>query len=98
MSDVEKLANYDKLKTELEKEKSKSEYWKNEHFVLSSNHTKQAKEIKELKKENERQIEEMKEDIAFCLVAIDQEAEMSTDERTRSEMETCSRILSRWCK
>lgn len=46
----------------------------------------------------ERQIEEMKEDIAFCLVAIDQEAEMSTDERTRSEMETCSRILSRWCK
>lgn len=46
----------------------------------------------------ERQIEEMKEDIAFCLVAIEQEAEMSTDERTRSEMETCSRILSRWCK
>lgn len=46
----------------------------------------------------ERQIEEMKEDIAFCLVAIDQEAEMSTDERTRSEMESCSKILSRWCK
>lgn len=46
----------------------------------------------------ERQIEEMKEDIAFCLVAIDQEAEMSTDERTRSEMESCSKILSSWCK
>lgn len=58
LEDAEKLANYDKLKTELEKEKSKSEYWKNEHFVLSSNHTKQAKEIKELKKENERLIEE----------------------------------------
>ena len=35
MSDVEKLANYDKLKTELEKEKSKSEYWKNEHEMES---------------------------------------------------------------
>ena len=58
LEDAEKLANYDKLKTELEKEKSKSEYLKNEHFVLSSNHTKQAKEIKELKKENERLIEE----------------------------------------
>lgn len=46
----------------------------------------------------ERQIEEMKEDIAFCLHSIEQETEMSTDERTRSEMETCSRILSRWCK
>ena len=46
----------------------------------------------------ERQIEEMKEDIAFCLVAIDQEAEMSTDERTRSEMESCLEILGRWCK
>lgn len=46
----------------------------------------------------ERQIEEMKEDIAFCLVAIEQEAEMSTDERTRSEMESCLKILSRWCK
>ena len=46
----------------------------------------------------ERQIEEMKEDIDFCLHSIEQEAEMSTDERTRSEMETCSRILSRWCK
>ena len=46
----------------------------------------------------ERQIEEMKEDIAFCFVAIEQEAEMSTDERTRSEMESCLKILSRWCK
>ena len=46
----------------------------------------------------ERQIEEMKEDIAFCLHSIEQEAEMSTDERTRSEMESCLKILSRWCK
>lgn len=46
----------------------------------------------------ERQIKEMKEDIAFCLFSINQEAEMSTDERTRSEMESCSEILSRWCK
>lgn len=46
----------------------------------------------------ERQIEEMKEDIAFCLHSIEQEAEMSIDERTRSEMESCLKILSRWCK
>lgn len=46
----------------------------------------------------ERQIEEMKEDIDFCLHSIEQEAEMSTDERTRSEMESCLKILSRWCK
>ena len=46
----------------------------------------------------ERQIKEMKEDIDFCLHSIEQEAEMSIDERTRSEMESCLKILSRWCK
>lgn len=46
----------------------------------------------------ERQIEEMKEDIDFCLHSIEQEAEMSTDERTRCEMESCLKILSRRCK
>ena len=46
----------------------------------------------------ERQVEEMKEDIAFCLHSIEQETEMSTDERTRSEMESCLEILGRWCK
>lgn len=46
----------------------------------------------------ERQIKEMEEDIEFCLHSIEQEAEMSTDERTRSEMESCLEILGRWCK
>lgn len=33
------------------------------------------------------------EDIEFVLKSIDQEKEMSTDERTRIEMKTCSQIL-----
>lgn len=52
MSDVEKLANYDKLKTELEKEKSKLEYWKNEYFQLSLVNKDLKKTIKRLTEEN----------------------------------------------
>ena len=35
----------------------------------------------------------LKEDIKFCLKSIKQEMEMSTDGRTRSEMESCYKIL-----
>lgn len=52
LEDAEKLANYDKLKTELEKEKSKSEYWKNEHFQLSLVNKDLKKTIKRLTEEN----------------------------------------------
>ena len=55
LEDAEKLANYDKLKTELEETKKKMEYYKNEHFTLS---LKYEKDIKEQKKENKRLIEE----------------------------------------
>ena len=33
------------------------------------------------------------EDIKFVLKSIDQEKEMSIDERTKTEMESCSQIL-----
>ena len=52
--------------------------------------------IKEKDKEIERLnniIDELKEDIEFCLKSIKQEYEMSTDERTRIEMESCKQIL-----
>ena len=47
-----------------------------------------------LKKQND----ELKEDISFCLKSIKQEMEMSTDSRTRGEMESCYEILERWNK
>lgn len=48
--------------------------------------------INKLLKENE----EMKEDILFCLRSIKQEMEMSTDSRTRSEMESCYEIFKKY--
>ena len=50
--------------------------------------------INQLEKENE----ELKEDISFCLHSIKQEMEMSTDSRTRNEMTSCYEILKRWSK
>lgn len=47
--------------------------------------------IESLQKENQ----EMKENIKFCLHSIKQEMEMSKDERTRSEMASCYEILKR---
>lgn len=38
----------------------------------------------------------LKKDIEFCLHSIKQEMEMSTDERTRTEMKTCYEILRRY--
>ena len=38
-------------------------------------------------------IDELVEDIQFCLKSINQEYEMSIDERTRNEMESCKQIL-----
>ena len=52
--------------------------------------------IKDQQKEIERLnniINQLKEDIEFCLKSIKQEYEMSTDERTRIEMESCKQIL-----
>lgn len=48
--------------------------------------------INKLLKKNE----EMKEDILFCLRSIKQEMEMSTDSRTRSEMESCYEIFKKY--
>lgn len=50
--------------------------------------------VKDLLKENQ----EMKKDMQFCLHSIMQEMEMSKDERTRSEMNSCYEILKRWNK
>lgn len=52
MENAEKLANYDKIKKELEETKSKLEYWKNEHFQLSLKY-------KELEKTTKKLIEEI---------------------------------------
>ena len=43
--------------------------------------------------ELENEVERLKENIAFCLHSIKQEMKMSTDSRTRKEMETCYKIL-----
>ena len=48
--------------------------------------------VKELEKENQQ----LKEDILFCLKSIKQEMEMSTDSRTKQEMLSCYQILSKW--
>lgn len=52
MESAEKLANYDKLKSELEETKAKLEYWKNEHFQLSLVNKDLKKTIKRLTEEN----------------------------------------------
>lgn len=47
-----------------------------------------------LQKENQ----EIKEDIKFCLHSIKQEMHMSRDSRTRKEMKTCLEMLKEWIK
>lgn len=39
--------------------------------------------------------QQLKEDILFCLKSIKQEMNMSTDSRTRKEMQTCYEILNK---
>ena len=59
----------------------------------------EAKEIFYLSLENEsleKENQQLKEDISFCLKSIKQEMEMSTDSRTRQEMLSCYQILSKW--
>ena len=51
-----------------------------------------SKKVKELERENQQ----LKEDISFCLKSIKQEMEMSTDSRTKQEMLSCYQILSKW--
>lgn len=41
----------------------------------------------------QQRIDKAIEDINFCLKSVEQESEMSTDERTRKEMMTCNQIL-----
>ena len=53
IENAEKIANYDKLKEELKQEKSKTEYWKNEHFQLSLKNKELRKSIKKLTEEND---------------------------------------------
>ena len=53
MENAEKIANYDKLKEELKQEKSKTDYWKNEHFQLSLKNKELRKNIKKLTEEND---------------------------------------------
>lgn len=52
IENAEKIANYDKLKEELKQEKSKTDYWKNEHFQLSLKNKELRKNIKKLTEEN----------------------------------------------
>lgn len=59
----------------------------------------EAKEIFYLSLENEsleKENQQLKEDISFCLKSIKQEMEMSTDSRTKQEMLSCYQILSKW--
>lgn len=53
IENAEKIANYDKLKEELKQEKSKTDYWKNEHFQLSLKNKELRKNIKKLTEEND---------------------------------------------
>ena len=53
MENAEKIANYDKLEEELKQEKSKTDYWKNEHFQLSLKNKELRKNIKKLTEEND---------------------------------------------
>ena len=53
IENAEKIANYDKLKEELKQEKSKTDYWKNEHFQLSLKNKELRKTIKKLTEEND---------------------------------------------
>lgn len=50
---AEKIANYDKLNSELKETKEKMEYWKNEHFQLSLKYKDLKKKIKQLEDENQ---------------------------------------------
>lgn len=52
IENAEKIANYDKLKEELKQEKSKTDYWKNEHFQVSLKNKELRKTIKTLTEEN----------------------------------------------
>lgn len=52
MENAEKIANYDKLEEALKQEKSKTDYWKNEHFQLSLKNKELRKTIKKLTEEN----------------------------------------------
>ena len=53
IENAEKIANYDKLEEELKQEKTKTDYWKNEHFQVSLKNKELNKTIKQLTKENE---------------------------------------------
>ena len=53
IENAEKIANYDKLKEELKQEKSKTDYWKNEHFQLSLKNKELRKTIKKVTEEND---------------------------------------------
>ena len=53
MENAEKLANYERLETELKEVKVKLEYWKNEHFQLSLKNKELRKTIKKLTEEND---------------------------------------------
>lgn len=53
IANAEKIANYDKLEEELKQEKSKTDYWKNEHFQVSLKNKELRKTIKTLTEENE---------------------------------------------
>lgn len=53
MENAEKLANYERLEKELEETKSKTDYWKNEHFQLSLKNKELRKNIKKLTEEND---------------------------------------------
>ena len=52
IENTENIANYHKLEEELKQEKSKTDYWKNEHFQLSLKNKELNKTIKQLTKEN----------------------------------------------
>lgn len=74
------------------------QYYQNRIMLLDEN-----KELKKQLEVGEEQYndlveenEKMKEDILFCLRSIKQEMEMSTDSRTRSEMESCYEILKKY--
>lgn len=63
---------------------------------LLNNMVKTINDICEKEQKLEEENKKIKEDISFCLKSIEQEMKMSTDSRTRQEMESCFQILKEW--
>ena len=92
MENAEKIANYDKLEEELKQEKSKTDYWKNEHFQLSLKNKELRKTIKKLTEEKQELISYLKEQINQCPLTGNNENDMFYIGKMRAYQKILSKI------